>query len=290
MRSGWSRWLSEGQTPDWQGTFEQIKRMWQRRGKYASKGSCAVAMGSRVAQPLRRMGLPVPKPVCRVWLRGTDEPYFIRAGSTDVDVLNEIFLLGEYDALRRHDLGGVRQILDLGANVGLFTRFSRELFPLARTVAVEPDRGNLRVCRMNLSAVKMMGQVRLVRACVAGQSRRVRLEDSSGEWGLQMAEASAGEGGATVCAAAVPELLRLCDVRGELDLVKCDIEGAEREVFADCRAWIGRVRYLLVELHSPYTAEELWADLCRNGGDFSVMFRGKGDSVLLLGRRGGGGF
>lgn len=36
----------------------------------------------------------------------------------------------------------VRLIIDLGANVGTFTRFARELFPLAFIVAIEPDEEN----------------------------------------------------------------------------------------------------------------------------------------------------
>lgn len=36
-------------------------------------------------------------------------------------------------------------IIDLGANIGIFSRYARELFPNALIVAVEPDRNN---CRM----------------------------------------------------------------------------------------------------------------------------------------------
>ena len=37
-----------------------------------------------------------------------------------------------------------------------------------------------------------------------------------------------------------------------IDLLKIDIEGAEREVFEDTSAWIGRVRSLIVELHEHF--------------------------------------
>ena len=36
-------------------------------------------------------------------------------------------------------------------------------------------------------------------------------------------------------------------------MLKCDVEGAERALFADCAAWIGRVRTLAVETHDGYT-------------------------------------
>lgn len=38
--------------------------------------------------------------------------------------------------------GDIGLVIDIGANVGVFTRFARELFPLALIVAVEPDPEN----------------------------------------------------------------------------------------------------------------------------------------------------
>jgi hypothetical protein len=34
-----------------------------------------------------------------------------------------------------------------------------------------------------------------------------------------------------------------------IDILKIDIEGAEKEVFADSTAWLGRVRAIIIELH-----------------------------------------
>ena len=34
-----------------------------------------------------------------------------------------------------------------------------------------------------------------------------------------------------------------------IDILKVDIEGAEREVFNDTSAWIGRVNSVIIELH-----------------------------------------
>jgi hypothetical protein len=36
-----------------------------------------------------------------------------------------------------------------------------------------------------------------------------------------------------------------------IDILKIDIEGAEREVFRDPSSWIGKVDALIVELHEP---------------------------------------
>lgn len=36
---------------------------------------------------------------------------------------------------------------------------------------------------------------------------------------------------------------------GQVDLLKLDIEGSEREVMADSAEWIGKISMLIVELH-----------------------------------------
>ncbi len=46
-----------------------------------------------------------------------------------------------------------------------------------------------------------------------------------------------------------------------IDLLKCDIEGAEQEVFADCASWLHRVRNLVIELHEPYLADRFLQDI-----------------------------
>ena len=64
-------------------------------------------------------------------------------------------------------------------------------------------------------------------------------------------------------------VLDLADMnRSGLDVVKCDIEGAEEELFADCSESIRGVSWLVVECHAPYTAERLVRDLEVNGGRF----------------------
>jgi hypothetical protein len=48
-----------------------------------------------------------------------------------------------------------------------------------------------------------------------------------------------------------------------VDLLKCDIEGAESEVFSNCCSWIGLIKNLVAEIHPPYTTQALLSDLKR---------------------------
>jgi hypothetical protein len=56
-----------------------------------------------------------------------------------------------------------------------------------------------------------------------------------------------------------------------IGVLKCDIEGAEAEVFADCASWIDRVDAMSVECHNDMMrSEALLAAVAANGAEFDV--------------------
>ena len=69
-----------------------------------------------------------------------------------------------------------------------------------------------------------------------------------------------------------------------IDLLKLDIEGAERELFSDaCEEWLPKVGTLVVELHDRYVpgcAERLYSHIVRR--PFVQEIRG-GNIFLRLG-------
>jgi FkbM family methyltransferase len=130
-------------------------------------------------------------------------------------------------------------VIDLGANIGLSYRWLRSRYPRARFVCVEPDPGNLGLLRFNAGE-----DCQVIAACIGGYERTVSLADDDGEWGYRMTDAGDG----TVPVLTMLSVLAQSGV-GEIDVLKCDIEGAEAELFANCREWIGRVRTMVVECH-----------------------------------------
>lgn len=203
------------------------------------------------------------------WVRlaGISAPFAVRFGTSDWYVLEDIFLNGEYEPIAQRQLRPVHLVVDLGANAGFSVRLWQSLYPHAAIIAVEPDAANLRMCRRNALRGKGYGLLRCVETCVAGQARLVALNRAGGAWEYKLQEFDGSQ--EAIPALTLPQLLAGAGAV-TIDLLKCDIEGAEAEVFADCRAWIGRVRHLVVELHAPYRAEQLLADLERNGGQFQV--------------------
>lgn len=245
----------------------KVKRLWAARHRYAHRRDWLLSFYQRVLARYPHLARPGRGRVRWVRLAGMSAPFAVRFGTSDWYVLEDIFLAGEYEPLMQRELQSIHRILDLGANAGFSVRLWQRLYPQAAIIAVEPDAANLRMCRRNALRGKKYGPLRFVQTCVAGHSRLVTLNRAGGEWEYKLQEFDGAE--AAIQALTVPQLL--ADVGGvPLDLLKCDIEGAEAEVFADCHAWIGRVRHLVVELHAPYRAAQFLADLQRNGGQFQV--------------------
>lgn len=267
----------------------RIRFRWDERSRFASTGSWLWTLYDRVlARPALRW-LPGYRRVRGLRLKGLARPVYIRLGTTDFDVVREIFFWGEYDQLRALPRDDVRTVLDLGANVGLSVRLWQEWFPGAKIVGVEPDAENLRVAAMNAGEAAPDGRVSLLQACAVGRGRMVGLDRRGGEWGFAMSE---GAGGEQIEGLTVPEILSRAGIGPEvaIDLLKCDIEGAEAELFEHAAGWLGRVRALIVELHGEYTPERFAAAAGAAGGDFEWVVTQKAAALwVVFGRRRGGG-
>lgn len=198
-------------------------------------------------------------------------PVRLRSHSTDISVVRELLLSGGYAAIPRHAGQPVKTIVDLGANTGLATRWLVRHYPGARVVCVEPEASNARLLRHNVATLEQNAAV-VVEACVGSRERRVVLRSQTGAWGYSMVDVQEirTDGDAEVLT--MERILREAGV-DDVDVLKCDIEGAEREVFDSCEPWIQRVRLAVVECHRDLDGEGLLELIERNGGRFELVDR-----------------
>ena len=115
----------------------------------------------------------------------------------------------------------------------------------------------------------MADKVTCIQACAAADNRHVSLIAEKGEWGFMMSDANENE--ASIPTLTMEEVCSHFDKQFDIDILKCDIEGAGKEIFSNCATWINRVRNLIIETHAPYFPHHLMDDLQRNGGDFTVL-------------------
>jgi FkbM family methyltransferase len=202
-----------------------------------------------------------PRPITvDVSLRSLGPRVRLRSHTSDISVLGEIVVARNYETAASAALGA-RAIVDLGANTGLAARWFLERFPGARIVSVEPEAGNLAVLRHNLAPYG--DRARIIAACVGGRERRVGIVGRSGdEFGFSMVEVDDGSGDIEVITmSSVLDELR----NDQIDLLKCDIEGAESELFEAAGSWLPQVRILAIECHGDFTVQRLTVLLARKG-------------------------
>lgn len=181
------------------------------------------------------------------------EAVIARDYSSDLDVLDEVSVRQVYAPLRAL-CPKPRYIVDCGANAGYSSLFFLHMFPASKLLAIEPDRGNFDVCCANLSRYIEEGRATVIRAALWKSNKEVLIASTGPEWARVVADTSSMTPGASegVPGYSLDRLFQLSDFP-EIDLLKIDIEGAEREVFASglAREVLCNVNSIAIELHGP---------------------------------------
>jgi FkbM family methyltransferase len=183
----------------------------------------------------------------------------IRKGASDAAVFHQIFAMAEYQCLVSlvNSFPGlkIKSIIDAGANVGYTSLFFLANFPEAHFVCIEPDDQNYKLLEQNIAANALASHV-LLRKALWKNSGSVTLSDSfrdHREWSRQVVDSPDSNSKVSTQLEGIPlnELFRVADTES-IDILKIDIEGAEKEVFSDYSGSIEvlkNVKFLIIELH-----------------------------------------
>jgi FkbM family methyltransferase len=225
--------------------------------------SKASAVWNFMLREAPQLPLPFRNKTTFLNVRSIVHPVAIRLGSTDYYVLKEIFWHGDYEATASWPTSTFSTVIDLGANVGFSILYWRTIASHAVIKGVEPDAENFALCRLNNQQDE---KVCLFQAFVGEKDGRARIERTGGEWGFRKQTSEKGE----INVLSISSLLNYSPVFSSVDLLKCDIEGGEEELFQNCEDWISKINYLVVETHPPYSDQRLLSDIERSGGVFHV--------------------
>ena len=167
---------------------------------------------------------------------------FLRPGTTDQNVYDEIFIDGEY-AL---ELGDPALIVDAGAHVGLASVYFASRYPRARVIALEPEPGNFAVLQRNARAHPNITPLNVGLWSHRAGLRIEPVDDAT--WSFRVREDA---GGAGIPALGLHDVMREAGA-ARIDVLKMDIEGSEVEVLGTQPPWVGQVGTLIVELHDRF--------------------------------------
>lgn len=207
--------------------------------------------------------------VISVRVVGVRHPLLLRARSSDLDVLMKVFADREYELPLRQ---APQSILDGGANVGYATVYYAELYPDATIAAVEPDRDNFAMLKKN---TEHYASISVFEAAIWSSDTQVELEDPGMDQHAFRVGGLTQQSNATrrsVSALSIATLAERAGVPG-FDLVKLDVEGAEREILVNASAWISQAQVLIAELHDrfvPGCSKQFYLAVKHFDGDYVI--------------------
>ena len=170
----------------------------------------------------------------RISLPGIKYPITVGRNRGDRGALDQVMIQRNYDHPAIRELSDPKFIIDAGAHIGFASIFFANLFPSAKILAIEPDARNFRVLQENAAPYPNITTVH-----AAAWPRHATLEVNHGEasWASTVHESPNG---------AIPGI-PLSSLAAEVDILKIDVEGSEKEIFENNA--IPSCRVLLIECH-----------------------------------------
>lgn len=177
--------------------------------------------------------------------------FVVREDTPDTHVVRSCFS-GEFECLRYllpKNYEGL--IIDAGAYIGASTIALSKLFKAATIVAVEPSDDNFQILKMNC---QNLPKIDLIKGALVGSKKKeLKLKNrKTGEWGFTIVENPIDCNNAIEFDQKVHSI-SIADIEKKhgknTDLLKLDIEGAEKELIENDYETICRIPFIFAELH-----------------------------------------
>ncbi len=175
-------------------------------------------------------------------------PFYIRSSTLDEGTYREVFLHKWYDFNVKRTPG---VIIDAGAHIGLVSIYLANKFPDSKIYAIEPEYNNFKLLKKNIASYK---KIIPIRAALWNKNESIDVIDTGrGNNSFMTCEKyrdydKSKEYYYTTEGMTVDSLMKKESIK-HIDILKMDIEGAEKEVFTNCSSWINKVDTIIIELH-----------------------------------------
>jgi len=163
-------------------------------------------------------------------------------------------------------------ILDCGGNIGMAVLYFKGVYPRSRIISFEPDPVIFPYLRDNVGN-NGLSDVTLVQGAMASREGQMALY-SDGKYGSCLAEYGSPEVSGGYNEYQVPCVRLRNYLKGPVDFLKMNIEGAEWEVLADSEDSLRQVREMVIEYHHlpglPRTLHKILELLDRQGFEYLI--------------------
>ena len=167
----------------------------------------------------------------------------LRPGTTDFDTYEHVFVLKEYEIKLPFQPG---LIIDGGANIGMAAIFFSLRFPKAKIISIEPNEQNFELLKFNTRAFSNVEHLCKGIWNEKGYLKIVNSKADANSFVVTKIDPSETGCIAAICIGDIMEEQKTTII----DIVKLDIEGAEKMVFENnYEKWLPQTRMLIIELH-----------------------------------------
>ena len=175
-------------------------------------------------------------------------PIYLRLNTSDIPTFDQVFINQEYNFATSKP---PNIIVDAGANIGLSSVYFASRYPESRIISIEPEKSNFELLKKNVAPYP---NIIPLQAALWDKNEEISLVDPGfGKWGFMTVKKENQEERLCNLLHQVPGMTvdRIMQDYSipRIDILKIDIEGAEREVFHDTSLWIEKVDVIIVELH-----------------------------------------
>jgi FkbM family methyltransferase len=167
----------------------------------------------------------------------------LRPASTDFDTYEHVFVLKQYDIEIDFE---PKIIIDGGANIGMSAIYYALRYPKAKIISLEVSSENFELLKHN---TRDFPNVKPVCKGVWNETGHLKIIDEGKGANAFTVQRVDNPSENTIPAISLTDIMKEENV-DVLDIVKLDIEGAEKMVFDNnFESWLPRTRLLIVELH-----------------------------------------
>ena len=191
----------------------------------------------------------------------------LRERGSDLATFHEIVVEEVYGPVLR-ELQGIQTVIDLGANIGLASLYFAHNSPACRILCVEPNPETYEMLVQNVRELSRSGRCQTLQGAVWGRHQRLAPTEKvpADRYSMFAVRAASENDPSAVEGYTMTEIM---DRSGfdRVDLLKVDIEGAERELFStNDVSWLARVGAIAIEFHEDSRAASGFDDtMIRNG-------------------------
>lgn len=175
----------------------------------------------------------------------------MRTYSGDISIFYELFWKKMY-ALPHKLIQSPEIIIDLGAHLGFTSIFYALEYENAKIYSLEASKENFRLLKKN---TEKFAQISVLNRAINFEDGEVLFEEGGLSYNTRISDK-----GDVIQAISIPTLMKNHKIH-KIDLLKIDIEGAEKELLHQNNDWLEKVENIVIELHEPYDLQALKKDL-----------------------------